>query len=75
LADVDAITLAATERANAGALSLGAATLAITIAVVSNTLVKAGLAWVSGGRRFALPIAAVFGAVAAVGIALAAITR
>jgi uncharacterized membrane protein (DUF4010 family) len=75
LADVDAITLAATERAGAGSLSPGVARLAITIAVVSNTVVKAALAWMSGGRRFALPVAVVFGAVAAVGIALAAITR
>jgi uncharacterized membrane protein (DUF4010 family) len=67
LADVDAITLAASRQSVAGALSVDTAALAITIAVASNTVVKAGIAWVAGGRRFGLAVSAWL----ALGLALA----
>ena len=40
-------------------------------AITANTLVKGGLAWVGGGRRFGADIAAVFAAAMAVGAVLA----
>ena len=39
--------------------------------VVSNTVVKAGIAWVGGGRAFGGAVALVFGASAAVSLAVA----
>lgn len=56
IADVDAITLAVTRQASEQAISLDIATLAITVAVISNTVIKAGMALVGGGRRFGLHI-------------------
>ena len=61
LADVDAITLAVTSQAEDGVLPADVAILAITIAVVANTIVKGGMAWFIGGRRFGLPIVAFVG--------------
>jgi uncharacterized membrane protein (DUF4010 family) len=52
LADVDAITLAASRQAVDGALGADTAALAITIAVASNTVVKGIIAYVFGGRSF-----------------------
>lgn len=71
LADVDAITLTVSRDAGAGTLSTSLATLAITIAVMSNSVVKAGIALATGGARFGRDVAAVFGVVMAVGIAVA----
>ena len=72
LADVDAITLAVGRHAAGGSLALPVATLAITIAVVANTVVKAAIAVVSGGRRFGGLVAAVFAASMVAGVLLAA---
>jgi uncharacterized membrane protein (DUF4010 family) len=72
LADVDAITLSVGRDAHLGTISGDVAALAITIAVVANTIVKAGIALVTGGRRFGLPIVAVFAAAMALGIVAAA---
>ena len=51
IADVDAITLSMTQLAGASALE---SELAILVAVVANSLSKSVLAFVGGGRRFAL---------------------
>jgi uncharacterized membrane protein (DUF4010 family) len=71
LADVDAITLAVSQQSAAGSLAATTATIAITIAVISNTLVKGAWAVVAGGRRFGSAIAAVFGAAVIAGGAVA----
>lgn len=52
LADVDAITLSIAESAHAGSLARKVGAIAITIAVVSNSFVKTGIAVYSGGWRF-----------------------
>jgi uncharacterized membrane protein (DUF4010 family) len=71
LADVDAITLAASEQSSAGTLAYGSAATAVTIAVMSNTVVKAGMAYFGGGAKYGKPIVAVFaGAIAVGGIAI-----
>jgi uncharacterized membrane protein (DUF4010 family) len=60
LADVDAITLAASRQAGDGVLPVETAALAITLAVASNTLVKGGIAWIGGGRAFGRGVVACF---------------
>jgi len=60
LADVDAITLAASKQAADGLLSAESSALAITLAVASNTVVKGSLALGAGGRAFGKGIAVVF---------------
>jgi uncharacterized membrane protein (DUF4010 family) len=52
LADVDAITLTITEQTRAASLSQHVGAVGITIAVVSNSVVKTGIAIYSGGWRF-----------------------
>jgi uncharacterized membrane protein (DUF4010 family) len=74
LADVDAITLAVAERSAAGSLSSGFAALAVTVAILSNTVVKGSMAWISGGRAFGASIAMVFGVASLAGIAAAVIS-
>jgi uncharacterized membrane protein (DUF4010 family) len=71
LVDVDAINLAATRLAAKGELDLHVATLAITVAVVSNTIVKGAIAWASGGRAYAADIAKVLAVAMAAGLAVA----
>lgn len=56
LADVDAITLSMAKLAR-GEIGHSAASLAVLLAVAVNTGTKAGLAWVTGGRRIGLGIA------------------
>jgi uncharacterized membrane protein (DUF4010 family) len=75
LADVDAITIALGRRAADGDLSAHVAALAITLAAVTNTAVKAGIALASGGRRFGRDVAVVcaLAGVAAVGAAAVAL--
>ena len=51
-ADVDAITLSVAEQTKAGGLVRGVGALAVTIAVVSNSVVKTGIAVYSGGWSF-----------------------
>ena len=60
LADVDAITLAVSQQAANDTLSVDIASLAIAIAVISNTVVKGGIALFAGGREFGSNIAKVF---------------
>ncbi|MGK9164672.1 DUF4010 domain-containing protein [Inquilinus limosus] len=74
LADVDAITLSAA-RLTQGGLDVAAGAAVVLIAAGVNTLVKAGLAVVLGGRAMALrilPATAAMLAAGAAGIALSA---
>jgi uncharacterized membrane protein (DUF4010 family) len=73
LVDVDAVTLATARHASEGGLAHGPATLAITVAVVTNTLVKVAIAWGAGGARFARGILLVFAVTVAAGLAIAAL--
>lgn len=66
LTDVDAITLSMAQRARAGGGELQVAVLAIAIAAVSNTLVKAGMATFMG-KQLAKPVLAGAAAILAVG--------
>jgi uncharacterized membrane protein (DUF4010 family) len=59
-ADVDAITLTVTRQAETGELGAATAVLAIVVAISANTVVKAGIALVSGGWRFGRDVALVF---------------
>ena len=58
LADAHAGAIAATSLAAKGDISVGTALVAIAAALASNLLVKAVLAFTSGGRRFGLWFAA-----------------
>ncbi len=71
LADVDAITLSVTEQVSNQSLALGVGAIGITIAVVSNSLVKTGIALYSGGLRFGRTIGLCLGLATGVGLALA----
>lgn len=71
LADVDAITLSITEQTQDGTLLREIGSIGITIAVVCNSAVKAGIAISSGGWAFGRPIAAGLGLATVVGLALA----
>ncbi len=73
LVDVDAVTLATARQASHGGLPIGTASVAITTAVVSNTLVKCAIAWAAGGRRFARAPTIAFAVTVAVGLAIAAV--
>jgi uncharacterized membrane protein (DUF4010 family) len=75
LADVDAVTLAVGRQSHQGDLTAATASLAITIAVVANSLVKATIAVVLGERGFGRPIAAVLAVAIAVGLIVAWIVR
>ena len=70
-ADVDAITLAVSRQWAAGEVARGVAVLAIMIAAASNTVVKAGIAVVSGGWPFGRDVALVFAAALAAGLGVA----
>ena len=58
LADVDAVTLTMASLSAAGKISSLVATNSIVMAVSSNTLIKAGIAWFLGERKFAIYVAA-----------------
>jgi uncharacterized membrane protein (DUF4010 family) len=75
LADVDAVTLAVSRQSHDGTLPTAVASLAITIAVVANTLVKGTMAVVMGRKGFGRPIALVFAAAIAVGVGTAVALR
>lgn len=60
VADVDAINLSLS-RLSGQTIALSTAALGIVLACLSNTLVKAGIAIVSGGRALALPVALALG--------------
>ena len=67
--DVDAITLIAAEQARQGTTALDVAALAITIAVVANTIAKGIMAYAGGGRAFGRRVVLVFGIATALTIA------
>jgi uncharacterized membrane protein (DUF4010 family) len=71
IADVDAITLAVTRSVQLGELEVNLAALAVAVAVMSNTLVKAGIAVIAGGREFGVPVARVLVAAAVLGVGVA----
>jgi uncharacterized membrane protein (DUF4010 family) len=75
LVDVDPIILAATKQAVANEVPLSIAALAVMIAIGSNTLVKAGIAFFAAGRVYALPLLAVFGTATAAGLLAAVVMR
>jgi len=52
LADVDAITLTISEQTRSLILDRETGAIGITIAVVANSVVKSGIAFYSGGRKF-----------------------
>ena len=74
LADVDAITLSISEQTKAGELIRGVGSIGITIAVVSNSVVKTGIAFYSGGIKFGRTVASGLGAATVVGLTLAFVT-
>ncbi len=67
LADVDAVSLAAARQSASGLIDVRTAALAIAIAVMVNTIVKALIARVSGGRSFGGMVAVALGASVLVG--------
>ena len=71
LADVDAITLSIAEQTKTGALAQGVGALGITIAVVSNSLVKTGIAISSGGWAFGRIVGFSLGAATLAGLVVA----
>ncbi|MBA3549026.1 MAG: MgtC/SapB family protein [Nannocystis sp.] len=75
LADVDAVTLAVSRQSQQGTLSTAVAALAITIAVVANTLVKGTMAVFMGRKGFGRSIALVFAFAIVVGVATAVLLR
>lgn len=74
LTDVDAITISVTRMYANAVIDSHTATLAISIAALSNTLTKAGIAWFLGGRKVGLLVVAVLVPAAAVGVITALVT-
>mgnify|MGYP002639703507 CR=1 FL=1 len=70
LADVDAITLTIAEQTRDGSLLHSVGALGITLAVASNSVVKTGIAFYSGGARFGATVGTVLGLATAAGIAV-----
>lgn len=68
LADVDAITLSIAEQTKALTLVPATGAIAITIAVVANSVVKSGIAVYSGGWRFGSRLGAVLLGATGVGL-------
>jgi uncharacterized membrane protein (DUF4010 family) len=73
LADVDAITLSVADQVGNQQLASKVGAIAITIAVVSNSVTKTGIAISSGGWKFGRLVAAALGAATAVGLTLAVV--
>ncbi|RMH42602.1 MAG: DUF4010 domain-containing protein [Deltaproteobacteria bacterium] len=71
VADVDAITLAASRHVTAASISSDSAATAVTIAVVANTIFKGSVALAIGRRAFGDRIAAVFAIAIVVGLGIA----
>jgi uncharacterized membrane protein (DUF4010 family) len=70
LADVDAITLTITEQTRNASLAQHVGAVGITIAVVSNSVVKTGIAIYSGGWKFGRLIGVCLGLATAAGLAV-----
>jgi len=71
LADVDAITLTIAEQSKAGTLAQNIGALAITIAVVSNSVVKTGIAIYAGGWKFGRLVGICLGVATGAGLVVA----
>ena len=74
VADVDAITLSASELAATGGIEPQVAAVAIILAVLTNTITKAALAVILGSRQLRPTIIRAFGAMVLVGISSTVIT-
>lgn len=68
LADVDAITISMTTLASTGEITTRVAVTGITLAVVSNTVVKTGIAYLFGGKEFAKKVLVCSAIILATGI-------
>lgn len=68
LADVDAITLTMSALSKSGSISNFVASTAIILAAVSNTLVKVGMAYYFGSKKFGNRILIAFALILLVGI-------
>jgi len=68
LADVDAITLTMATKAGAGEIADGIAVTTITLAAISNTIVKFSIAYLLGTRAFGKLIGMIFGVIILVGL-------
>ena len=72
LADVDAILISAARMNAAGSLPLTAAALVAVIAAASNMLVKASMAWLTGGAQLGRRVALGYAGALAIGAAAGA---
>lgn len=70
LADVDAITLSMATMSGKGLIETGTAVTAITLAAMSNTMVKFAIAYLFGTHEFGKWIGVIFGAMILVGAAV-----
>jgi uncharacterized membrane protein (DUF4010 family) len=68
LSDVDPITLTMSQISRDDPSKLTQATVAITLAAFANTLLKAGLAWFLGSKKFRRTILLGFGIIIAAGL-------
>lgn len=73
LVDVDAITVSAAHMHAAGSVPNTVAGLSVALVALSNMVLKAGMAWVTGGRALGRALALGFAAAAAVGGGLLAV--
>jgi uncharacterized membrane protein (DUF4010 family) len=71
LADADAIAISLSRLAESGEVPASTATLGVVIGIVSNTLVKFGIAAVAGGRELGKKVGFVLVTTSAVGIVVA----
>jgi len=68
LADVNAITLSMANLSHSGGVTNSVATTAIMLAAISNTLVKAGMAYYLGNKKFGKTILLVFSIILIIGL-------
>ncbi len=68
LSDVDPITLTMSQISRDDPSKLAQATVAITLAAFANTLLKAGLAWFLGSKKFRRTILLGFGVIITAGV-------
>ncbi len=68
LADVDAITISMVTLASTGEVTTSVAVTSITLAVASNTVVKAGIAYLFGAKEFGRIVLACAGVILTVGM-------
>ena len=70
LADVDAITLSMSSLSKAGEISSVVASTSILFAAISNTLVKMGIAFFLGSKKYGRTIVGVFSIILIIGLAI-----